>query len=66
MNIYKIFNLIRLIFTRFKYRFSKIILILFRELIVYLRKLKLNLKIINIVNKNKKKNKFNNKFKKNA
>ena len=55
MNIYKIFNLIKLIFIRLKYRLSKIILILFREVIIYLRKLNLNLKIINIVNKDKKK-----------
>ena len=33
---------------------------------IYLRKLNLNLKIINIINKNKKKNKINNKFEKNA
>ena len=38
---------------------------LFRELIIYLRKLNLNLKIINIINKKKKK-KINNKFKKNV
>ena len=66
MNIYKIFNLIKLIFIRLRYRLSKTISILFRKLIIYLRKLNLNLKIINIINKDKKKNKINNKFKKNV
>ena len=44
INIYKIFNLIKLIFIRLRYRLSKTILIFFRELIIYVRKLELNFK----------------------
>ena len=58
INTLKIFNLKRLINTRLKYRIFNESFISFRDIIVYLRYIVVNLKIINNVFSNK-----NNKFK---